>query len=67
MVSCAITQMHLYSNIVNYLSEEQDGLVQFVLQQAGFNEGQGPSIDLNEAMTTLAISDCRGGFLNWLR
>lgn len=52
------------SNEKFYLAQQQDGFVEFVLEQARLDDGKRPSIDFNEPMSTLAICNSGGGFLD---
>lgn len=46
-----------------YLAEQQERLLQFVLQNLGFNLLQGTSVHPQEAVATLAVGHGGGGFL----
>jgi len=50
---------------LTYLAEQQKGLLQFVLQNLGFNLLQRTTVHLQEAVATLAVSDGGGGFLQY--
>jgi len=52
---------------LTYLAEQQKGLLQFVLQNLGFNLLQRTTVHLQEAVATLAVSDGGGGFLQLQR
>ena len=46
-----------------YLAQQEDGFVEFVLEETGFNDGQWPAIHFNEPMAAFAISNSSGRFL----
>ena len=48
----------------SHLAEKQDGLVEFVLQKTWLYDRQRSAINLDEAMSTFAVSDSRGRFLH---
>jgi len=56
------------------LAQKENGFVEFVLEETGFNDGQWSAIHFNEPMAAFAVRNSRGGFfaaenldrLDWL-
>lgn len=49
---------------ISNLAQQQDGFIKFVLEKTGLDDRQWPTVHFNETMSTFAVCNSRGGFLN---